>query len=122
MRTHRPSTSAPRTNNRWAFAADSKIHGKGLFARIDIPEGIEIVKYDGPRVPFREGRAMAEAGNVYVFQVTRKEFVDGSVAWNLARSANHSCGPNAQAISIDGEIWLRALRPIARGEEITYDY
>jgi uncharacterized protein len=65
---------------------------------------------------------MAEEGNVYVFQANRREFLDGSVSWNLARHANHSCEPNAQSVGADGEIWLRAKHPIAKGEEITYDY
>jgi len=37
-----------RTNNRWVFAAPSRIHGSGLYARVDIPEGTAIVEYAGP--------------------------------------------------------------------------
>jgi SET domain-containing protein len=113
---------ARRTNNRWAYAAPSGIHGRGLFARSDIPEGTDIVEYAGPRVSVEAGKRMAEEGNVYIFQANRREFIDGSVAWNLARSANHSCAPNAQSVKVGGAIWLRATRAIAKGEEITYDY
>lgn len=109
-------------NNRWCYAAPSSIQGSGLFARTDIPAGTGIAQYDGPRVSYRDGKAMAEAGNVFIFQANRREFIDGSVKWNLARHANHSCDPNAQSVSVEGEIWLRAIRPIAKGEEITYDY
>jgi len=111
-----------RTNNRWVHAAPSGIHGRGLFARADIPEGTAIVEYEGPQVSTEEGKRMAEEGNVYIFQANRRGFIDGSVAWNLARHANHSCEPNAQSVSVDGQIWLRARRPIPKGEEITYDY
>jgi uncharacterized protein len=110
------------TNNSWAYAAQSKIHGRGLFARVAIPAGTPIVEYAGPRLSYANGRRAAEEGNVYVFQANRREFIDGSVAWNLARHANHSCEPNAAAQNLDGQIWLRALRTIAKGEEITYDY
>lgn len=110
------------TNNRWAHVAVSRISGRGLFARVDIPEGTAIVEYTGPRIPYKEGVTLAEDGNVYVFQLNRREFIDGSVAWNLARYANHSCAPNARSIGIDGGIWLCARRAIAQGEEITYDY
>jgi SET domain-containing protein len=116
------SSKIRRTNNRWAYASPSGIHGQGLFARVAIPAGTDIVEYDGPRVPTNEGKRMAEEGNVYVFQVNRREFIDGSVSWNLARHANHSCESNAQSVGVDGGIWLRARRPIAKGEEITYDY
>jgi uncharacterized protein len=111
-----------RTNNERAHAAPSGIHGQGLFARTNIPRGTDVVEYDGPRIPTDEGKRMAVEGNVYVFHANRREFIDGSVVWNLARSANHSCAPNAESVSVGGKIWLRALRVIAKGEEITYDY
>jgi uncharacterized protein len=111
-----------RTNNRLAYAAPSGIHGSGLFARADIPAGADIAEYDGPRVSVDQGLRLAAGGNVYVFRANRRESIDGSVAWNLARHANHSCAPNAQSVNVGGAIWLRALRPIPRGEEITYDY
>jgi SET domain-containing protein len=111
-----------RTNNRWAYAAPSRIQGQGLFARVGIPAGTDIVEYDGPRISIDEGRRMAEDGNVYVFRANRRESIDGAVAWNLARHANHACEPNAESANVGGRIWLRARRLIAKGEEITYDY
>lgn len=111
-----------RNNNRWVHSQSSTIHGNGLFARVNIPAGTLLVEYDGVRLTADEGRQSAAAGNVFVFRVNRRESIDGSVAFNLARHANHSCRPNAQSQNIAGRIWLRALRPIARGEEITYDY
>jgi hypothetical protein len=65
-----------RTNNRWAYAAPSGIHGKGLFAQADIPAGTAIAEYAGPRLLTREGKRMAKAGNVYVFQANRRECID----------------------------------------------
>lgn len=111
-----------KTNNKWVYAAPSGIHGQGLFARVDIPVGIEIVEYSGPRLTIQEGKRLAEEGNVYLFKANRREFIDGSVASNLARHANHSCEPNAASGSIDGRIVLVSRRPILKGEEITYDY
>lgn len=111
-----------RSNNRWCYAAPSGIHGRGLFARAEVPRGTDIAEYAGPRVSTDEGKRLAEAGNVYVFRANRRESIDGSAAWNLARHANHSCAPNAESVNAAGRIWLRALRDIAKGEEITYDY
>lgn len=111
-----------RTNNRWIHVAPSPIQGKGLFARADIPTGTPVVEYDGPRVSASEGRKMAIEGNVFVFRLNRRECIDGSVKWNLARHANHSCAPNAVSENRGGRIWLCSLRPIAPGEEITYNY
>ena len=114
--------ASKRTNNRWVYADQSGIHGKGLFARASLKAGMAIVEYSGPRVSYSEGKRMADAGNVYMFQANRREFIDGSVVTNLARHANHSCAPNAQSVGIAGQIWLRAKRDIVKGEEITYDY
>lgn len=111
-----------RTNNRWVHAGPSPIEGRGLFARVPIPAGTDIVEYDGPRLPADEGRRRAAEGNAYVFRLNRREYIDGSVAWNLGRFANHSCAPNAASASANGRIWIRARRDIGRGEEITYNY
>jgi len=116
----RPPTR--RTNNHWTYAQPSSIHGHGLFARTDIPTGTLMVEYSGPHLSVAEGKRMAEEGNVYVFRLNRREFIDGSVSWNLGRYANHSCAPNAASIGLEGKIWLQSRRLILKGEEITYDY
>lgn len=36
--------------------------------------------------------------------------------------ANHSCNPNAMVVRTPRGIYLRALKPIAAGREITHDY
>lgn len=110
------------TSNKYSYMASSPVEGKGLFARTDIPAGTDIVEYDGPRVGREEGEKLAAAGNRYVFTLDRRTCIDGSVFWNLARYANHSCSPNAKSVKIGGRIFLRSLRPIAKGEEITYNY
>lgn len=116
------SRKSKQTANEWCHAAPSKIHRNGLFARRDIPAGTLIAEYDGPRLPKAEGRKLAREGNVYVFALDRKTDLDGSVNWNLARHANHSCAPNAKSVKVDGRIWLKALKEIKKGEEIAYDY
>lgn len=120
-RSRTPRHNKP-TSNRYVYAAGSGIHGKGLFAREEIAAGTDLVEYDGPRLARDAGERLAGEGNAYVFSVDRRSCIDGSVAWNLARYANHSCDPNCRSVKISGRIWLRSIRPIARGEEITYDY
>ncbi|MGA2089951.1 MAG: SET domain-containing protein-lysine N-methyltransferase [Endomicrobiales bacterium] len=117
-----PRVRAIRTSNRYCYMAPSTIQGKGLFAREQIPVGSTIVEYDGPRLSRCEGERLASEGNAYVFVIDRRESIDGSVAWNLGRFANHCCEPNAKTVKIDGRIWLRSIKLIERGQEITYDY
>ena len=62
----------------------------------------------------------------YLFRIDDDCIIDATWKGNLARFANHSCGPNAAARNIiyDGSprIVLIAMDYIRPGEEITYDY
>jgi uncharacterized protein len=48
-----------------------------------------------------------------------KTVIDG---FGMAAFVNHSCQPNCETDEIDKRIWIIALRDIAAGEELTYDY
>ena len=110
----------------------SKLHGKGIFARKDIPKNTHIIEYIGNIVSRKEGERIAEehhnkakktgSGAVYIFELNRKQDIDGSVSWNTARFINHSCEPNCKYKIIDNHIWIISLREIKKGEELTYDY
>ena len=58
----------------------------------------------------------------YIFNLTKKWDLDGSVEWNPARLINHSCEPNCEAIQEGKRIYIQALRDIETDEEITFDY
>jgi SET domain-containing protein len=97
--------------------------GLGLFATSPIRKKQPIVEYSGPRIPTPEAQARErKRGHRYMFELDSKWTIDGSVRSNLARYANHACRPNAEAYSSRGRLMLRAIRAIATGEEITYDY
>ena len=110
----------------------SGVHGYGLFARDFIPQDTRIIEYVGERVTKaealrREDERLARLaaggdGCVYVFIVNKRHDIDGRVPWNLARRINHSCAPNCEAQNIRGRIWIVALRDIAPGEELNYNY
>jgi SET domain-containing protein len=48
-----------------------------------------------------------------------KTIIDGH---GMAAFINHSCDPNCETDEIEGKVWIIAIRDIAPGEEITYDY
>ena len=60
--------------------------------------------------------------SVFIFELTSKPDIDGSVRWNQARLINHSCKPNCETRVIRGHVWIIALRDIDPGEELSYDY
>ena len=99
------------TNNPKVMVKDSPIHGRGVFARVDIPAFTYIGRY--------EGTATDEDGMhvLWLYDDTLETWVgiDGD---NEMRFLNHSDDPNAEWSDVD----LYATRWIAKGEEITFDY
>jgi SET domain-containing protein len=117
-----PATSA--RENPFVRFNESVIHGTGGFARCDIPAGTYIIEYVGERIDKAEAQRRCEADNRYIFCIDDTWDIDGSVAWNPARFINHSCSPNCEA-ELDeeaGRIWIKALRDIKAGEELSFNY
>ena len=57
-----------------------------------------------------------------MFEISRRWSIDGAGRDNMGRYANHACRPNAELVLIRGKVFLKAIRRILPGEEITYDY
>lgn len=93
--------------------------GLGLYAEEEIPKGVKIIEYVG-KVMIDEPDEKKSLR--YIFNIDKHMDVDGVPTWNTARYANHSCRPNAEPYIYAKRIWIRSLRKIAPGEEITYDY
>ena len=97
----------------------SPIEGMGIFAAVDIPRGAPVLQIDDSRAvtpenPLREGELERHCdylagGKVVLMQPPE-------------RHINHSCDPNTFVKTINGVRYVFALRPIAAGEEVTYDY
>jgi uncharacterized protein len=100
----------------------SPIHGMGGFAKKDLKAGARIIEYVGERITIAESIERCSRENHCIFGLTEEEHLDGSVEWNPARFLNHCCSPNAEAQLAEGRIWIVALRDIASGEEVTFDY
>ena len=97
--------------------------GLGLFATKPIKKGEKIIRYMGPMLDCRKKKDDA-VENKYLFQITKRWTVDGSVRKNIARYINHACKPNAESDVSKKKlrIVIRAIRDIAPGDEINYDY
>ncbi len=110
----------------------SIIHGRGVYAVKSIPKEEYVIEYVGNRINKKESekRSLAQmevaektgAAAVYIFNLTKRWDLDGSVEWNPARLINHSCEPNCEAIQEGKRIYIQALRDIETDEEITFDY
>jgi len=100
----------------------SSIHGSGCFARQPVSEGTRVAEYVGERISKSESLRRCIENNQCIFSLSDEFDLDGNVPGNLARFINHSCAPNCEAEMHEGSIWIVALRDIAAGEELTFNY
>ena len=94
----------------------------------DIAEGERIVEYTGERISSDQADAQspddeARAAPPHLpLRGRRRVVIDGSLGGNDARFINHSCDPNCEVVITRGRVYIHALRDIAEGEELFYDY
>src|SRR6266436_4612975 len=105
-----------------SFRVGRSATGLGLFAMKLIKRAAYIATYRGRRISLEEAYRREQRGAKYMFGLSSRWAVDGSPRWNVARYINHSCWPNVKPVVRKGRIVFVALRSIAPGEEITYDY
>jgi uncharacterized protein len=116
----------------WFIVRRSDIHSRGVFARRDIPFDTRILEYFGEKISKAESQRRANKriarakktgeAAVYIFDINKRQDLDGSVGGNVARLINHSCDPNCEAFIMRGKVWIYSKRKIAAGEELTYNY
>ena len=105
----------------------SGVHGKGVFAVQDIAEGEVLVEYTGEVIGWQEAQDRhphdpLQPNHTFYFHVDEDHVIDAKFGGNSSRWINHSCNPNCYADERDGRIFITALRNIAAGEELNYDY
>src|SRR5215218_3939887 len=97
--------------------------GLGLFATKPIKKGTKIIRYFGPLLDSKKKKEDA-IENKYLFELTNRWTIDGSVRKNVARYINHACKPNAESDvrPRKRKVFIRAIKNIEPGDEINYDY
>lgn len=94
-------------------------NGLGLRANRAFKKGEFLIEYTGIK---KKNADVEEDTTRYLFDLENGFTIDGSVRTNLARYINHACKPNAEADVVRGHVYISAVKPIAAGDEITYDY
>ena len=99
----------------------SSIHAAGCYTSRRIKKGTRVIEYDGPRFKKDEADERYSGRDItYLFSSGEDdEVIDG---FGTAMFINHSCNPNCESESIDGRVFIVAIRNIAAGEELTYEY
>ena len=99
----------------------SAIHAAGCYTTTAIPKGARVTEYTGHQLTKAQAdRRYQDSAITYLFGLgDGKIVIDGHAT---AMFINHSCDPNCETEEKDGHVWIKAIRPIAPGEEITYNY
>jgi uncharacterized protein len=105
----------------------SGVHGKGVFAVADIAAGETLIEYVGEVISWQEAQDRhphdpSNPNHTFYFHVDDDRVIDALYGGNSSRWINHSCDPNCIADEENGRIFIRALRNIPAGEELSYDY
>lgn len=121
--------------NKYIKVRNSKIHGKGVYARVDIKKGTKIIEYLGRKITHVQSEKLYEKmlekhkknpekfASVYTFTLNDEYDLDGGVWWNLAKFMNHSCNGNCESVSEDdGSIAVYTLKNVKKGDELVYNY
>lgn len=105
----------------------SGVHGKGVFALQPIAAGTRIIEYTGERIGWPEALRRhphdpAQPNHTFYFHLDDEHVIDAKVGGNASRWINHACEPNCEAQQEGDRVFVDALRDIAAGEELFYDY
>jgi SET domain-containing protein len=100
----------------------SDIHAAGCYTTAPIAKGTRIVEYTGPRLP-KDLADELYAGKAYTYLFGVGDGTTVIDGHGIAMFINHCCDPNCETQEDDdGHVWIYAIRDIAAGEELTYDY
>jgi SET domain-containing protein len=105
----------------------SGVHGKGVFALQAIEPGERLIEYTGEVISWDEALRRhphdpLQPNHTFYFQLEDGRCIDALYGGNASRWINHACDPNCEAEETNGRVYIKALQPIAPGEELNYDY
>ena len=122
-----PAASTPSSDSRRIQTRRSGVHGKGVFALVDIAEGETLIEYVGeviswPEAQRRHPHNPEDPNHTFYFHIDEDHVIDALFGGNSSRWINHSCDANCEADEQEGRIFIKARRNILAGEELNYDY
>lgn len=120
-------SGATATSGRRIQVRRSGVHGKGVFALRPIKKGETVIEYTGEVINWKEALRRhphdpKDPHHTFYFHIDDDWVIDAKHGGNAARWINHACNPNCEADENGGRVFIKALRNIAPGEELFYDY
>jgi hypothetical protein len=95
------------------------LKGEGIFATAPIEAGTTVIGFGGRVAHRRDFEHLDEHARTHSIQIDDDLFLISGSELEPADYANHSCEPNAGLV---GNVLVVAMRDIAPGEEICFDY
>ena len=100
----------------------SKIHGRGVFAAMDLPGRKKLGELDGKLVALPQARTAVEShARIYLVELDCRYALDCSEG-NCFKHLNHSCRPNCYLRIYRRRVEIYSLKAIPTGTELTLDY
>jgi uncharacterized protein len=88
-------------------------YGQGVFTRRALPRGTRVITFTGPLLKPEQA-----PNDLHCLQIGHKLYMGPS--GNFDDYLNHSCEPNLGFV--EGSLTISALRDIATGEQLCWDY
>lgn len=98
------------------YIGESKLHGKGIFAKKDIEKGESIALIKGQIIDHIVVDKKTSAVGPNWIGIGKHKWIDPKITFDYI---NHSCNPNT---GIKGAKTVVALKNIKKNEEISIDY
>ncbi|MEX1168438.1 MAG: SET domain-containing protein-lysine N-methyltransferase [Hydrogenophaga sp.] len=126
-KTSQPAAAAPLRAGRRIQTRRSGVHGKGVYAVVDLAEGETLIEYVGEIIDWEEALRRhphdpKDPNHTFYFHIDEEHVIDANVGGNSSRWINHSCKPNCEAEVDEGRVFIRARKNIEAGQELFYDY
>jgi hypothetical protein len=102
-----------------AVARPTEAKGTGVFATAPAEAGTTVAAFGGFAVDGAELRSLGDSVRHHALQIDDDLFLASVPPFDPADYVNHSCDPNC---GIVGGILLVAMRAVAAGEELCFDY
>lgn len=96
--------------------SSSGIEGSGVFVTREFLENETVGEYLGKIMLESE----IPAGRVYCFSLDDHRVLEAIE--HPLKYLNHSCDPNCEALQEGVRVFIRTIRKVAKGEELTIDY
>jgi SET domain-containing protein len=105
----------------------SGVHGKGVFAVKPLCAGEILFEYAGEVITWAEALRRhphdpSQPDHTFYFHIDDQHVIDGAHGGNSSRFINHSCDPNCEADEVEGRVFIKTLRAVEAGDELSFDY